>query len=103
MAFWIRDCGFWIDLKSSPVHRCWRCRLPIENRRSRIHKSMSLSSANFRSRPALLWFLLPAVVGLEVELYTKQVAVAKLAPWDVERRDNGRVVVNIPPGEEQPV
>jgi signal peptidase II len=64
---------------------------------------MPLSSTNFRARPALLWFLLPAVAGLAVDLYTKQVAFAKLAPWGVETRENGRVVVNIPPGEEQPV
>ena len=64
---------------------------------------MPLSSANFRSKPALLCFLIPAAIGLAVDLYTKQVAFARLAPWDVERRESGRVVVNIPPGEEQPV
>ena len=64
---------------------------------------MPFPSANFRSKPALLWFLLPAVIGLGLDLYTKKVAFEKLAPWWVETRDNGRVVVNIPPGEEQPV
>ena len=64
---------------------------------------MPLPSANFRSRPALLWFLLPAVIGLGVDLYTKKVAFEKLAPWWVETRENGRIIVNIPPGEEQPV
>jgi lipoprotein signal peptidase len=64
---------------------------------------MPLSSTNFRSTPSLLWFLLPAVIGLAADLYTKKVAFEKLAPWGVETRDNGRVVVNIPPGEDQPV
>ena len=64
---------------------------------------MSLSSANFRSQPALLCFLLPAVIGLMVDLTTKHVAFKRLANWGVEERENGRVVVNIPPGEEQPV
>jgi signal peptidase II len=62
-----------------------------------------LPSTNFRSRPALLWFLLPAVIGLAVDLYTKKVAFEKLAPWGVEPRENGRMVVEIPPGEDQPV
>jgi signal peptidase II len=64
---------------------------------------MRFSSANFRSTPALLWFLLPAVLGLVLDLSTKRVAFDRLAPWGIERRDNGRVIVNIPPGEEQPV
>jgi lipoprotein signal peptidase len=64
---------------------------------------MPLSSANFRSQPALLWFLLPAVIGLGLDLYSKKVAFERLAPWGVETRENGRIIVNIPPGEDQPV
>ena len=65
--------------------------------------SPRLSSANFRSTPALLCFLLTAAVGLGLDLYTKKVAFAKLAPWGVETREDGRVVLKVPPGEEQPV
>jgi signal peptidase II len=64
---------------------------------------MPISFANLRSRPALLWFLLPAVFGLALDLYTKKVAFEKLAPWGVDTLEDGRVIVYVPKGEEQPI
>jgi signal peptidase II len=61
------------------------------------------SIANFRSRPALLCFLLTAAIGVGVDLFTKRVAFAKLAPWGVEVRDGGRVVVKDSPDGARPI
>lgn len=56
--------------------------------------SMPLPSAdNFRSPAALGRFLLTAAVGVGLDLWTKSVAFAKLAPYGLETLANGRVRV----------
>lgn len=62
---------------------------------------MTPSANNFRSAPALWLFLLTAVVGLTVDLWTKHVAFRDLAPLGVVERE-GRVVVD-GPADTRPV
>src|SRR5205814_1824828 len=62
-----------------------------------------LSFRNFRSPAALCCFLLTAVLGLSLDLWTKKVAFERLAPWGVEHRPSGAVVVHIPDGESPPI
>jgi lipoprotein signal peptidase len=62
-----------------------------------------LSLRNFRSPAAVSFFLLTAVLGLTLDLWTKKVAFERLAPWGVEHRPSGAVVVRIPENESPPI
>ncbi|HEX8911669.1 MAG TPA: signal peptidase II [Humisphaera sp.] len=57
------------------------------------------SLANFRSVPALLAFGLTAVLGLTLDLWSKQVAMAHLAPYEpmyTQDAATGRHRINVP-------
>jgi len=62
-----------------------------------------LSFRNFRSPAALCCFLLTAVLGLTLDLGSKKVAFERLAPWGVEHRPSGVVLVHIPETEAVPI
>ncbi len=53
----------------------------------------SASSDNFRSPAALARFLLTAAIGVALDLVTKSLAFAKLAPWGLEEFPGGQVRV----------